>query len=339
MALAVRIEPDALDDRSLLVLPMVDPIVFESGEQLAAGGMGKITRAFDRRLGREVAIKETLDHNLRARFEREVRITAALQHPAIVSVYEAGTFPDGSTFYTMRLVPGRTLDDAIFEARSLEDRLRLMPHLRAVTDALAYAHERGVIHRDLKPGNVLVGEFGETVVIDWGLAKELARPDADEGEGPSRPSNPDLTRVGSVIGTPSVHVAGAGGRGARRCDRRCLRARSDAVSVAVGDAAVSRRARARRERVDRGDRRRAAHAARRARARGAAGSARDRGACDGPLEARPLSDGEGARGGARTVRSGPAARVARVQPAQSSSFAGFAATSARWPSRSPAWSR
>jgi hypothetical protein len=197
-----RIQPDALDDRELPVLPTVDPIVFDAATVLASGGMGKISRAYDRRLGREVAIKETLDSNLRARFEREVRITARLQHPAIVSIYEAGTFPDGSTFYTMRLVPGRTLHDAIHEATTLEQRLRLMPHLRAVTDALAYAHANGVIHRDLKPGNVLVGEFGETVVIDWGLAKELARGDHDRADTPVV-NQPELTRVGAVIGTPS----------------------------------------------------------------------------------------------------------------------------------------
>jgi serine/threonine protein kinase len=189
---------DALGE-DILGLPMVDPIVFGSPTELASGGMGRITRVFDRRLGREVAVKEMLDRSLRTRFEREVWITARLQHPAIVPIYEAGTFPDGSTFYTMRLVPGRSLADAIAEAPTLEARLRLLPHVRAAAEAVAYAHSRGVIHRDLKPGNILVGEFGETVVIDWGLAKQAG--DA-ELEVTSRASKPNLTRMGSVLGTP-----------------------------------------------------------------------------------------------------------------------------------------
>lgn len=193
-----RIPADSIGD-DILSLPMVDPIVFGSPTELASGGMGRITRAFDRRLGREVAVKEMLDQGLRARFEREVWITARLQHPAIVPIYEAGTFPDGSTFYTMRLVPGRSLADAINDATTLEARLRLLPHVRAAAEAVAYAHSRGVIHRDLKPGNILVGEFGETVVIDWGLAKQAG--DA-EVEVASRTSNPKLTRMGSVMGTP-----------------------------------------------------------------------------------------------------------------------------------------
>jgi WD40 repeat protein/tRNA A-37 threonylcarbamoyl transferase component Bud32 len=201
-----RIPEDALDDPDLLVLPTVDPIVFAKGEELAHGGMGRITRARDRRLGRDVAIKEVLAPYLRARFEREAMITARLQHPAIVPVYEAGTWPDGSAFYTMRLVSGGTLADAIARTKTLEDRLALLPHVLALTEALGYAHSRRVVHRDLKPANVLVGEFGETVVIDWGLAKDLDRrvseTAAEPGAGPGSPDASDLTRAGSVVGTP-----------------------------------------------------------------------------------------------------------------------------------------
>jgi serine/threonine protein kinase/WD40 repeat protein len=206
-----RISDDAFDDTDLLVLPTVDPIVFAKGARLAQGGMGRITRARDRRLGRDVAIKEVLSPYLHARFEREAMITARLQHPAIVPVYEAGIWPDGSAFYTMRLVSGGTLSDAIERATTLEARLALMPHVIALTEALGYAHSRRVVHRDLKPANVLVGEFGETVVIDWGLAKELDRggPGVDgvdgvagiEG-GAAGPASLELTRAGSVVGTP-----------------------------------------------------------------------------------------------------------------------------------------
>jgi hypothetical protein len=164
--------------------------------------MGRITRAHDRRLGREVALKEVLAPELRARFEREAMITARLQHPAIVPIYEAGSWPDGSAFYTMRLVTGGTLGEAIERAPTLERRLALLPHVIALTEALAYAHSRRVVHRDLKPANVLVDEFGETVVIDWGLAKELDRDGAEVVTPGSAPAPPDLTRAGAVVGTP-----------------------------------------------------------------------------------------------------------------------------------------
>ncbi|MEJ7596377.1 MAG: serine/threonine-protein kinase [Kofleriaceae bacterium] len=186
-----------------IAMAVVERARFELGAEIAAGGMGRITRATDRRLDREVAIKEVLDPRLRARFDREVRITARLQHPAIVPIYEAGTWPDGAAFYTMRLVPGGTLAEAIARRQTLSERLALLPHVIAVTEALAYAHSRRIIHRDLKPGNILVGEFGETVVIDWGLAKELDAESArDELAGIAEPATNGLTRVGSVLGTP-----------------------------------------------------------------------------------------------------------------------------------------
>ncbi len=198
---ALVVQPTS--ERNQLLMPAVDPAWFELGDEIAAGGMGRITRAFDRRLGREVAIKEILSPELRARFEREAAITARLQHPAIVPIYEAGTWPDGSAFYTMRLVSGGTFADAIAKRATLVERLALLPHMIAVTEALAYAHSRGIIHRDLKPQNVLLGEFGETVVIDWGLARERDARASDEATlARAATAVPDLTQVGSVIGTP-----------------------------------------------------------------------------------------------------------------------------------------
>ena len=200
----VSIPEDALDDQDLLVLPLVDPSVFISDGELARGGMGRILRVRDRRLGRDVALKEVIGAGMRARFEREVLITARLQHPAIIPVYEAGTWPNGSAFYSMRLVSGGTLHDKIEKTTTIEERLALLPHVLALTDALAYAHDKKIIHRDLKPGNVLVGEFGETVVIDWGLAKELDRAiaDAPTDDKHGYSSSADLTIAGSVMGTP-----------------------------------------------------------------------------------------------------------------------------------------
>ncbi len=181
-------------------LPIVDPSVFTVERELATGGMGRVSLATDRRLGRQVALKEILDPKLRVRFEREALITAHLQHPAIVPVYEAGTWPDGSAFYAMRLVAGTTLHEAIHEAKTLGERLALLHHVTAMVEAIAYAHGRRVIHRDLKTTNVLVGDLGDTVVIDWGLAKSL---DEAELSGTTIPrSGGDLTRVGAVMGTP-----------------------------------------------------------------------------------------------------------------------------------------
>ncbi len=196
-----RVPQEMFGDADGLLLPTIDPGVFEVERELATGGMGRILLARDRRLGRMVAIKEVLDRDLHARFEREALITARLQHPAIVPIYEAGMWPDGSGFYTMRLVPGGTLQTAIGTAKLLSERLALLHHVVAMTEAVAYAHGHRIIHRDLKPSNVLVGDLGETVVIDWGLAKELDGPELDV-VGARVAHSSDLTRVGAVMGTP-----------------------------------------------------------------------------------------------------------------------------------------
>jgi serine/threonine protein kinase len=172
--------------------------------EIAQGGMGRVFVGRDRRLGREVAVKVLLDGDPIAarRFEREARVAARLQHPGIVTVYDAGFWPTGEPYLVMKHVLGRSLDRVIADAESLDDRLALLPHLIAVADALAYAHDQGIVHRDLKPGNVVVGAFGETVVIDWGLAKDLHTDEPDEPR-PPRPDAPsDLTVDGAVLGTP-----------------------------------------------------------------------------------------------------------------------------------------
>ena len=184
-------------------LVAVDPQHYVMAHELARGGMGRVLVARDRRLGRLVAIKEVLGTtpDSVARFEREARITARLQHPSIVNIHEAGTWPDGVPFYAMKLVTGRTLGAVVEECAGLEQRLALLPQVIAVTDALAYAHSERVIHRDLKPGNVIVGDFGETVVIDWGLAKSLD--DASDLRGAGSDASDGLTMDGAVMGTPA----------------------------------------------------------------------------------------------------------------------------------------
>jgi len=177
---------------------------YEIRRELATGGMGRIFEAWDVRNRRTVAVKVLLRAGPDAlrRFVREARITARLQHPAIVPLYDAGRWPSGEPLFAMKLVAGRPLSEVAADARTIEERLALVPHMLAATEALAYAHEQRVVHRDLKPSNVLVGAFGETVVIDWGLAKDLdaARDDGDEG-APARDAS--LTAIGKALGTPS----------------------------------------------------------------------------------------------------------------------------------------
>jgi tetratricopeptide (TPR) repeat protein len=208
------------------LLPYVPMTHYRPEHEIARGGMGRIVAAEDLRLGRAVALKELIDPvaEQRGRFQREALITARLQHPGIVPVYEAGRWPSGDPFFAMKLVSGRPFDRVIAEAATLADRLALLPRLAAAADAIAYAHSQRVIHRDLKPANVLIGEFGETVVIDWGLAKSLDDIDAPESLRPAarpvRPADParstdagtvrtgehtasTLTVAGSVMGTPA----------------------------------------------------------------------------------------------------------------------------------------
>ena len=189
-------------------LPEVDQASYELGLEVARGGMGRILAARDLRIGRPVAVKELLGRSprLAARFEREARVTARLQHPGVVPIYEIGRWRDGTPFYTMRMVDGRTLRDAIDAAPTLAARLALLPAVIAATEAVAFAHAKRIIHRDLTPSNVLVGAYGETVVIDWGLAKDLAdrsddAPAAAAAEPDDEPSAEGLTGIGAVIGT------------------------------------------------------------------------------------------------------------------------------------------
>ncbi|WP_170319320.1 WD40 repeat domain-containing serine/threonine protein kinase [Polyangium spumosum] len=201
-------------------LPLVDRSSYSVEGEVAQGGIGRVLSARDQRLDRRVALKELLDTGSAAedRFVREALLTARLQHPSIVPVYEAGRWPTGEPFYSMKLVSGRPLSEIIEGAGKLDERLPLLTHVLAVTDAVAYAHEKRIIHRDLKPANVLVGAHGETLVIDWGLGKDLSEP-VVEVKAPAETEAPEaggevtsegggtlvdgITLVGSVMGTPA----------------------------------------------------------------------------------------------------------------------------------------
>ncbi len=192
--------------------------------QIAGGAMGEIHIARDRDLQRKIAVKRMTPKvkrspTLASRFYTEAQITAQLDHPNIVPVYSLEPDPDGGLTYTMKLIKGRTFADLIQEIRERYDKreivdedsglsARLEWFLR-VCDAISYAHSRGVIHRDLKPDNVMVGKFGEVFVMDWGIARLGDRRDVDDdlvavGDDDHDHDLPHArTRIGTVIGTPA----------------------------------------------------------------------------------------------------------------------------------------
>ena len=180
--------------------------------ELGRGAQSIVWRAFDRFLGREVALKELsptvagdapgVSSEGRARLLREAKLTAQLDHPGIATILELVQRPDGTLCAAQKLVRGKTLKRALAECRKLGQRLALLPHLVGVAQTMAYAHARSVVHRDLKPSNIMVGPGGETVVLDWGLAKRRGETEASSAKG-SPEASPELTQVGVALGTPS----------------------------------------------------------------------------------------------------------------------------------------
>src|SRR5262249_4320389 len=151
-------------------------------DEMGRGGQSIVRRAIDEFVGREVALKELLPRSeqpgstpssaAHERFLREARLTAQLDHPSIVAVHELARRPDGTLFCAQKLIRGQTLKACLARSTSLSGRLALLPNVIDACHGVAYAHSRGVIHRDLKPSNIMVGAFGETVIVDWGLAKK-----------------------------------------------------------------------------------------------------------------------------------------------------------------------
>lgn len=193
-----------------------DPYADEG--RIAAGGMGFIDEVHDRVLQRRAAMKRVHPHlsddprTLRM-FVREAQVTGQLDHPNIVPVHELRSDESGQIFFTMKLVEGRTFSSIIRELPTPLDHASLLDALDVVVrvcDALAFAHSRGVIHCDIKPSNVMVGEFGEVYLMDWGVA--LVR-DADQPDAPPTEPPPDGRPAATLIGTPS-HMAPEQARGA-----------------------------------------------------------------------------------------------------------------------------
>lgn len=197
-------EPAARDADHPFRTPSTDR--YAEGRLVGGGGMGRVTAVHDHRLRRDVALKTLeparAEPGDEARLCREAWITAQLDHPSIVPVHDAGVAPDGRAYYTMRLVRGRTLGEAIRAAGSPAERLGLLRHFLATCEAVGYAHDLGIVHRDLKPANVLVGEHGETQVIDWGLACPVGEA-ADGWRGRVLARDATRTAAGAVVGTPA----------------------------------------------------------------------------------------------------------------------------------------
>ena len=192
---------------------------YVTGAELGRGGMGKVLAARDDRLRRQVAIKEIAvgaGEEAARRLAQEAWITAQLDHPNIISVYDAGQTEDGRLFYVMRLVRGQTLAEAITAAGAgdADKRRELLRHFLAACQAMAYAHNMGIIHRDIKPSNVLVGRFGETQVMDWGLARPITRAEDSDWAAVVPSGHVAETQQGVAVGTPrymSPEQAGGGG--------------------------------------------------------------------------------------------------------------------------------
>ena len=192
------------------------PVGFDLIDEVGKGGMGVVWRARDIALDREVAVKLLLhryaaDSDAARRFIDEARITGQLQHPGIPAVYQVGDLPGGRPFLAMKLIKGQTLDALLEDGAAID----VLSVFAAIAQAVGFAHDHGVIHRDLKPSNVMVGKHGEVQVMDWGLAKVLARgvgqrPEADPEATTAasmvrteRDSDTPYTQYGSLLGTPA----------------------------------------------------------------------------------------------------------------------------------------
>lgn len=185
---------------------------FQDTGEIARGGMGAIHRVLERTLNREVAMKvlpaeRAHERQVRQRFLSEAQVTGQLAHPNIVPVYEMGVDDDGRLFFTMQLIEGRNFSDFLEEhPPETDDGVeRALEVFFRVCDALSFAHARGVIHRDVKPSNIMVGDFGQVYLMDWGVARVLpAVTSAEEGSPRPRPTTltmPAIDERGMVVGT------------------------------------------------------------------------------------------------------------------------------------------
>lgn len=210
--------------RGLDDLPVFRDGRYEVLGELGRGGMGVVYRVRDTALGREVALKVVTPgatgNDPAGRLWHEARAIARLEHPGIVAVHDVGQLADERVFYTMKLVHGHRLDQRMAQGISLGDGLRVVTR---ICDAVAFAHAHGVIHRDLKPQNVMVAPFGEVLVMDWGVARVVDEmPRAPSSAPPSahaRAARP-TTGDGVILGTPGYMAPEQAAGDSSRVDQR-----------------------------------------------------------------------------------------------------------------------
>jgi serine/threonine-protein kinase len=226
-----------LVDRTTRVISVPDrgDVRFRTLSKLGEGGLGEVVAAFDEDIGRKVAVKriraDRVTPGALARFVQEIRTVGALEHANIVPIHDVGRDAEGALYFVMRYVDGETLESVITKLRAgdpayharygFERRVRIVAQ---VLEALAFAHSHGIIHRDVKPANVMIGRYGEVMLLDWGIARLVGSPDLHgDDAGPAPIAE---TRVGGIIGTPA-YMSPEQARG------EPADARSDVFSVSV----------------------------------------------------------------------------------------------------------
>lgn len=198
--------------RRVIDTPDMEGTRYRPLRRIGEGGMGTVYLADDTGLHRMVAVKVLSlsidDEQMAERLLAEAQVVARLEHPGIVPIHDAGRLPDGRVYYAMKYVQGATLEQFVATGPPLSEKLRVF--LR-VCEAVAFAHSKDVIHRDLKPANIMAGGFGEVLVMDWGVARQTARPDA---------ASPDAGVQGYLVGTPAYMAPEQAGTGSGGVDVR-----------------------------------------------------------------------------------------------------------------------
>jgi serine/threonine-protein kinase len=206
-------EPRRVALGSALIEELDFPSRYEALKGLGAGGMGEVKLCRDKKIGREIALKSLraksrASQRAKQRFLQEARVQGQLEHPSIVPVYDIGVEPDGDLYFTMKRVRGMTLEEILCgckegdpEVCARYSRRKLLSAFSQICLAVDFTHSRGVLHRDVKPANIMLGDFGEVHLLDWGIAKILAS-EAESEEALELESEQGATAVGALMGTP-----------------------------------------------------------------------------------------------------------------------------------------